>query len=165
VTAILAYWRERRASKPLLSRGQTTTEMQVEYNGVEWKRYPLMVSPSAPGLFNAVLNQDSSRNSPSNPASKGSVVLLFATGGGQTIPPGMDGVLSTGNLPQPALPVSVTIGGQPAIVNYSGAVPGAVAGVIQINCIVPQSVASGNLNVVLTIGNTSSPTGVTVTVH
>jgi hypothetical protein len=100
-----------------------------------------------------------------NPASKGSVVVLFATGAGQTIPAGVDGVLSNGALPQPVLPVSVTIGGQSAAIAYSGAAPDSVAGVMQINCIVPQSVASGNRNVVLTIGNASSAAGVTLVVR
>ena len=153
---------------------QSMTEMQVLRNGVEWKRYPLMVAPSAPALFTAnssgkgqgaILNQEASANSASNPARRGSIVVLYATGGGQTVPGGVDGALSNGTLPQPALAVSVTIGEQPATVMYAGAAPGSVAGVMQVNCAVPLAVGTGNLDVVLTVGNAHSPAGVTVAVN
>jgi uncharacterized protein (TIGR03437 family) len=36
---------------------------------------------------------------------------------------------------------------------------------MQINCIVPESANSGNLGVVLTVGNSSSPVGVMVSVR
>jgi uncharacterized protein (TIGR03437 family) len=152
---------------------QSMTEMQVRNNGALWKRYTVMVAPSAPALFTAnssgkgqgaFLNQDSSGNSSSNPAAKGSVVVLYATGAGQSDPAGVDGLLSNVTLPKPLLSVSVTIGGQPAAIQYAGAAPGAVAGVIQVNCVVPPSVASGNPEVVLTVGDAHSPSGVTVAV-
>ncbi len=159
---------------PYAIANQNLTEMQVTYNGTLWKRYPLTVAPATPALFTAnasgkgqgaILNQDSSPNSSSNPAPKGSVVVLFATGAGQTIPPGVDGALSNGMLPQPVLSVSVTIGGQLAAVQYAGAAPGEVAGVMQVNCVVPMSAGTGNLDVVLTVGTSQSPPGVTVAVQ
>ena len=39
----------------------------------------------------AALNQDGSINSPQNPAKPGSVVMLFGTGGGATVPPSVAG--------------------------------------------------------------------------
>jgi uncharacterized protein (TIGR03437 family) len=68
-------------------------------------------------------------------------------------------------LARPRLAVSVTIGGQPAIVDYAGAAPGLVAGVFQLNVRIPTSVAAGNLPVVVTVGNIASPAGVTVSVR
>ena len=51
------------------------------------------------------------------------------TGEGRTLPPSVDGKLSTVPLPRPELPVNVSIAGQRAEILYSGAAPGLVAGV------------------------------------
>jgi uncharacterized protein (TIGR03437 family) len=142
---------------PYAVAGQSNTEMQIVYNGTRWKRYPLAVASAAPALFNAILNQDTSPNSASNPAQKGSTIVLFATGAGQTTPPGVDGALSSAPLPMPVLPVTVTIGGQAAQVPYAGAAPGEVSGVLQINCTIPPSVPSGMQQVVVTVGTAQSP--------
>lgn len=50
----------------------------------------------------------------------------------------------------------MTIGGQPAQVQYSGPAPLQATGVIQINAVIPDNVASGPQPVVLTIGPTSN---------
>jgi hypothetical protein len=49
--------------------------------------------------------------------------MLFATGAGQTGPPGTDGQIIGDTLPKPLLPVSVKIGSLDAEVLYAGAVP------------------------------------------
>ena len=95
------------------------------------------VSGSAPGIFTATglgsgaasaINQDSTTNGPLFPARKGSIVALYATGAGQTTPPGEDGTILQSNLPQLNLPVSVQIANQNAQVLYRGPAPGAAAG-------------------------------------
>ena len=61
--------------------------------------------------------------------------------------------------------MSVTIGGKPATVVYAGTAPGGVAGFLQVNAVVPSGLPSGSVPIVLTIGNASSQTGVTLAVH
>jgi uncharacterized protein (TIGR03437 family) len=133
----------------------------------------LSVAPSAPAIFTeggsgvgqgAVLNQDSTRNSPDNPAERGSIIVFFATGAGQTNPPGTDGSIPATVLPKPLVPVSVHIGGFTAEILYAGAAPGQISGVLQVNCQVPAQVSPGNsIPLLLTAGEaTSSPVTVAV---
>lgn len=155
--------------------GKTRTVVQVEYQGVKTPELVLPVGDAAPAMFTlnssgrgpgAILNQDYSVNTPANRAAKGSIVQIFATGEGQTNPPGVDGKVAIGGLPSPILLVSVTIGGLDAPVKYAGAAPGMVAGLIQVNAEVPGNVASGSaVPVVLTIGDNTSPRGVTVAIR
>ena len=50
----------------------------------------------------------------------GEFITLFATGVGQTTPAGVDGKLTGANETHLVLPVHVTVGGIPALVQYSG---------------------------------------------
>jgi uncharacterized protein (TIGR03437 family) len=99
--------------------GNNSTQMQVSFNGQTSAPMTLTVAPSFPGLFSAdssgagqalASNADSSPNSAGNPANTGDVITLFGTGEGQTDPPGVDGQIANDVLPQPVLPLSVTIG-------------------------------------------------------
>jgi len=104
-------------------------------------------------------------NSSANPAAAGSVVVIYATGEGQTMPAGIDGKFAAGpGYPAPELPVSVTIGGLPADVLYAGAAPTLVAGVMQVNARVPAGVTSGDNAVTVTVGTASSQPGITLAV-
>ena len=132
------------------------------------------VSESTPALFTvdgsgqgqgAILNQDGSVNAPLSPAARGSVVVLYATGAGATDPSGVDGLVASRTLPVPVLPVSVTMDGKRAQVSYAGAAPGAVAGVMQVNVVVPSGVSSGAIAVVLQVGSANSQPGVTLSVQ
>jgi len=128
---------------------------------------PIAVASSAPAIFTlggsgtgqgAVLNQDSTVNSPGNPAQSGSIIVLFATGAGQTNPPGTDGLIATTILPKPRLLVSVQIGGVTANILYAGAAPGLISGVLQVNCRIPVEIRAGNsIPVVLSVGAAASP--------
>jgi uncharacterized protein (TIGR03437 family) len=111
------------------------------------------LAASAPGLFNVALNQDLTRNSASNPAAQGSIVVLYGTGAGQTNPAGVDGEVTGKILPKPVLPVSVTIDGKPAKVLYAGAAGGTVSGVIQVNVRLPDDIQSGPVPVALRVGS------------
>ena len=56
--------------------------------------------------------------------------------------------------------VSATIGGQTATVSYAGAAPGEVAGLMQVNLLIPASVQPGGyVPVVLQVGNSSTVNG------
>jgi uncharacterized protein (TIGR03437 family) len=152
-----------------------TTALTVTYGGMTSTAMTLPVIAALPGLFTAsatgtgqgaILNQDYSINSSSNPAAAGSAVMIFGTGGGVTIPPSVDGALNpistTGKL---ALTTTATVGGQPATVLYAGPAPGLVGGVIQVNVTIPAGTPSGNAPVVIQVGTASSQTGVTVAVQ
>src|SRR5262249_43349562 len=114
----------------------------------------------------AILNQDYSINSNALPAPRGSVVSIYCTGGGATNPAIADGAVVSTPLPQLTLPVSVTINGVDAPVQYAGGVPGSVAGLTQINAQIPQSLTPGNgIPIVIKIGGVSSSNGVTISVN
>ncbi len=116
----------------------------------------------------AILNQDTSINSTGNPAAAGSVISLYCTGGGVTSPASGDGEVIGGALRYLAAPptsVTVTIGGVNAPVQFAGAVPGAVAGLTQINVQVPAGLGTALASpVVVKIGDSTSTDKVTVAV-
>jgi uncharacterized protein (TIGR03437 family) len=93
----------------------------------------------------AALNQDGTVNSPQNPAQPGSTVVLFGTGGGQTVPPTVAGEVTPLVLRPLAYPPQVqTYSPQwqndyttTLIVYWAGAAPGLVSGVTQINVTLP----------------------------
>jgi uncharacterized protein (TIGR03437 family) len=151
--------------------GKSSTQIQVEVDGVKSAAVPVSVGDTVPGIFTinqtgsgqgAVLNQDYSVNSPSTPAPAGSVVMIYATGEGQTTPAGVDGLLTNGTLRSPMGTVSVTIGGQPADVLYAGSAPDLIAGVLQVNVRVPDAAGHGIVPIVLKVGQASSQSGVTM---
>jgi uncharacterized protein (TIGR03437 family) len=147
--------------------GQSIATMQIAGLTGLRTEVPLAVASAAPAIFTlgaggagqgAILNQDSTVNSPENPAQPGSIIAFFATGAGQTNPPGTDGLISTLVLPQPRLPVSVQVAGANAEILYAGAAPGMIAGVLQVNCRIPVDLPAGaSIPLVLTVGEAASP--------
>jgi uncharacterized protein (TIGR03437 family) len=153
--------------------GQTSVQVMVKSHGQTSAPVTIQVAKSAPALFTlnasgtgqaAALNQDNSLNSAGNPAVRGSVIVLFGTGEGQTDPPGIDGQIATGSLPRPILPVQVFISETLCETEYAGAAPGEPSGVLQINARIPATLASGPQPVVIRIGDAQSPTGVSVAI-
>lgn len=153
--------------------GEGSTQVVVRYRGSSSAPVTVPVRPSAPGIFTvtqngtgqaALLNQNSTANSASNPAARGSVVQIFMTGQGQTNPAGVTGALPAIPTPTPMLPVTVTIGGRPAQTQFVGLAPG-LAGLLQINAVVPQDVTPGTaVELSVTIGAIASQAGVTLSV-
>ncbi|MGO9896755.1 MAG: BACON domain-containing protein [Bryobacteraceae bacterium] len=156
--------------------------VQVTYAGQASNAYSLSAGATAPGIFTqngqgsgpgAVLNTSGTVNGPGSPAAKGSAIVIYMTGEGQTSPAGVTGSVTAVNTsskgpltPQPLLLVAVTIGGQPATVQFYGEAPGLVAGVMQVNVIVPAAASSGVPNaLVVSVGGNPSQTGVTVAVQ
>ena len=112
------------------------------------------------GQAAAINVKDGTLNSASNPAKIGDYVSLYATGEGATTPAGSDGKLDGLPLPKPVLPVTATVGGITATVQYAGGVYGVVAGLMQVNVQIPAGVTPGGfVPVVLTVGNTSTVAG------
>ncbi len=148
-------------------------EVQVLSNGVVKARAQLNVTDAAPGIFTtangagqaAALNDNGSLNTTDNPAARGSIIVLFATGEGQTTPAGVEGRPAGSPAPLPVLPVLVSIGDYAAEVTYAGAAPG-FAGLLQVNARVPGGFAPpGVLPVTIVVGTAASQAGVTVAVR
>ncbi len=58
------------------------------------------------------------------------------------------------------------IGGQPATIQYYGAAPGKIAGLMQVNVQIPTTALTGSaVEVRLTVGSASSPANATVAVR
>jgi uncharacterized protein (TIGR03437 family) len=160
---------------PYAVAGKSSTAMQVSYRGRKTNTVTLSVAVSSPGIVTlsgsgkgpgAILNQDGALNSASNPAARGDIIILYATGEGQTNPPGVDGKLASEVFPKPILPVTVTIGGLEADVLYAGAAPWMVAGAMQLNVRVPEAAPAGAaVPVRLKAGPNTSPEAVTVAVR
>ena len=145
--------------------GRESVAVRVEYEGMPSGAVPVSVREVDPGLFAPVLNQDFSLNGEANPAARGSVVQLFATGQGAVAP-----ALATGApgpavapFPAPDLPVRVRVGDREADVLFAGLTPGLV-GLMQLNVRLPAN-ASGAVTVRLQIGEMESPTTATAFVR
>jgi uncharacterized protein (TIGR03437 family) len=118
--------------------------------------YPVLAVAEDPGIFTlgglgtgqgAILNYSANSgsytiNSAKNAASRGSTIVIYVTGMGTLVSPLADGVIASAT-DVVNDPVQVTIGGQPAVVSYAGAAGGSVAGLIQINTIVPPTISTG----------------------
>ena len=133
-----------------------STEITILVNGQTVADFSGAVVSAAPGIFTsgsgtgqaAADNQDGSMNSAATPADRGSIVVLFATGGGRD-----------------TSAVNVSIGGFAAEVLYAGPAPG-FPGLMQVNARVPGGNApAGVVPVVITVGTVSSQDGVTLVVR
>jgi uncharacterized protein (TIGR03437 family) len=152
--------------------GKASTQMQVEYLGAFSDPVNVPVAEAVPGIFTgdfsgtgqgAILNQDGTLNSVTNPAERNSVVSLYATGEGQTAPAGIDGRIASGALTKPASAVKVTIGGISAEVTYAGGAQGLVAGGMQINARIPADLIPGSaIPLTISVGDINSRAGVTI---
>jgi len=146
--------------------------VQVWNNADHSDVFPLTAINADPGIFTltglgtgqgAVLNYESASgaytiNSSKNSAQLGSTIVIYATGLGNltTVPP-LDGSVANSTLDPVQDPVQVSIGGQPAVVSYKGSAPGSVAGLVQINAIVPPTVAPA-ANVSLSVSSGTAAT-------
>jgi uncharacterized protein (TIGR03437 family) len=131
------------------------TQMTVQSAAGSFGPVAMPVAAAVPAVFTyngsgigqaAALNQDGSYNTVANPDTRGQIVTFFVTGAGLMNPPVADGAVSGTSLPLPIpqLPVSVTIRGANAQIQYAGAAPGYVAGLLQINVYVPTSINFGS---------------------
>jgi len=158
---------------PFSIAGESTSVLEVTTAGGQRFTAIEPVSAGAPAIFalgtsgqGAILNGDFSVNSPGRPAARGSWVSIYATGTGVLNPQVADGTLiPASNLPQSTAAIQVTIGGQPANVNYQGAAPGFAAGLMQINAQVPASAPPGAaVPVTISAGGAASLNTVTMAI-
>jgi uncharacterized protein (TIGR03437 family) len=108
----------------------------ILYQGAFSAGFSLPVTTEAPGLFSydstggggaAIINQDGSVNTPSNPASAGDTISLYGTGDGEEDPIPVTGGVNPAGLTNSLHFISVTIGGiragltpgnQPVVAQY-----------------------------------------------
>jgi uncharacterized protein (TIGR03437 family) len=154
--------------------GHQSTSVQVEVSGANTNPVSLQVANTSPAIFTmdgsgsgqaAIINQDGSSNSATHPAARGSVISIFGTGEGQTMPAGEDGRIIATDVRTPIMPVSLTIAGVQVKVLYAGSVPGQVSGMFQVNAYLPPDFVTGDqLAIELLVGAASSPAGVSVAI-
>ncbi len=128
---------------------KTRTEVQVEYQSVKSNPVLIAVSAATPAIFTsnssgtgqgAILNENGSPNSASNPAAQGSVIIIYATGGGQTNPAGATAgvtAAATSQVQTVRVDFGSTLVTIPGVVQYAGGAPGLVQGVLQVNVKTP----------------------------
>jgi uncharacterized protein (TIGR03437 family) len=168
------------AIAPVGLAGKTSTVVTVTYQGLTSNALTATVQAAAPGIFSAdgsgtgggaILNQDYSLNVRLNPAARGSVIAIYLSGAGVTNPASVDGAVTGLTPPFPSVTqsVAVTMGGVPIPgqnIVYSGAAPGSVEGLTQIDVVIPSTVAPGpTVPIIVTIGGVASQTGITVSVN
>lgn len=119
--------------------------------------YRMRVSTAAPGIF-----MDARGGiAPASVGARGQIVSLYMTGDGQVAPALATGATPSAStplarLPKPQLPVTVTVGGVPAAIQFIG-IPSGLVGATQVNFTIPSSVATGVQPVVVTVGTAASP--------
>jgi uncharacterized protein (TIGR03437 family) len=155
--------------------GMSSVDVQVEYNGTLSNQVSLPAVREAPGVFTddssgrgqgAIENQDYSLNGELRPAARGSVITIYAAGGGATDRALPDGAITDTPYPMLLEPVVVQIAGVAAEVLYAGLAPGLVNGVVQIDARVPESLTQGGtLPLEVRVGDAASQPGVTVTLE
>ena len=140
--------------------------------GSGFERLP--IAAAAPRIFTrdasgrglaATLNEDGSVNGPGNPAPAGSVIQIFAVGGGDFSPRPVEGKAAI-EAGRTLVDVTAQLDGRPAAVRYAGPAPGLVAGVLQVNLLLPQALAaSGEVELTLEANGERSQSGVVVAIH
>jgi uncharacterized protein (TIGR03437 family) len=121
--------------------------------------FVFQMTASAPGIFTDP-NQTSALV-PTASGKPGDTLLAFITGEGQVSPPLLTGATPFSGtpvelLPAPLQPLSVTVGGATAQIAFAGIPPG-LAGVTQINFVIPADARAGVQPVVVTVGGVASP--------
>jgi uncharacterized protein (TIGR03437 family) len=167
--------------------GRATTTVTVVYQNQTSAGISQTVAAQAPGIYTfsatgsgqaSVLNQNGTLNGPSSglviggqtvsttPAAVGSVIAVYMTGGGQTNPASLTGTVTpVAQLYKLPVTVTATINGVNAPVQFAGAAPGLVTGVVQVNIQVPAGVTGSGLPLSVTINGSVTASGPTVAVQ
>ena len=149
---------------PYETGGKKTTTIVVSNQGVASDPVSVPVLTAQPGLFvypgstqSIAVNQDGSLNGSANPASKGTYVTFYATGGGSVDPPVGTGKPALSSPLSYVQSATMTIGGNDAPVYVGGVLSPGYVGLLQVAAQVPANAASGSAQVILTTAGQSSP--------
>ena len=142
---------------------EATTQVRIVYHGVEAGSATVPVSAAMPGIF-YIENSDGSFNSPSNPARAGDYVAVYGTGAGVMNPPGVTGS------PWPLAPlssfaqsVSAMVGGEAAVILYTGSAPTLGSWYFQMDVRLPADLTAAARFLCLTIGGvTGAPAAISI---
>jgi uncharacterized protein (TIGR03437 family) len=117
------------------------------------------VVPASVGIFNVAFNEDGLLNSPSNPESRGRVVVLYLTGQGPVSPAVPTSQAAPGDtLSVATLPKSASIGGMDANIQFLGLAPGFI-GLAQANIAIPPASPTGDaVPLIINVGGQPSNT-------
>jgi len=156
--------------------------IHASVGGLRSNPWPVLVTPTAPGLFTATgtgaggvaaygfdeVKGEYFLVSEAEPARRGGFVVFYGTGEGLPAFPlvaeGLDGLIADRPSAQNSQ-VSITVGGAVAEVLYAGTSPGLVVGIMQVTVKIPMSVVPGKaVPVGIRIGNLTSPVGPTLNV-
>jgi uncharacterized protein (TIGR03437 family) len=128
------------------------TRPQLIVKGASFVTVPetITVATARPGIFTTtqdgkgqgvIMDVANRLVDSSNPGKAGDVVVVYCTGLGATTPAVRSGEAAPASpLARVVTPVTVTIGGQPAVVQYAGLTPG-YAGLYQVNVQIPAGVS------------------------
>jgi uncharacterized protein (TIGR03437 family) len=148
-------------------RGQKSARIKVTIMDTAGQVYNLPLSDYSPAIFEygsgasrfaAALDENSQVIGSVNPAGRGRSIQLYANGlGPVTNQPATGEPAPAQNLAATTSTPTVTIGGQPAAVSFSGLAPGYSA-LYQVNVTVPAGIGTGPQPVILSIGGVSAKT-------
>ena len=157
--------------------GTGTLPVAVTNSGATSSAVSASVQPVAPAFFQwgtyAVATRldyspavrNGTLSTTTTPAAPGDVIVLWGTGFGPTNPSAPDGVeVPSDTIYNTASPVTVTVGGVPAIV-YDAALTPESAGLYQVTVQIPASLANGDYPVIATVSGAQSPSTTLITVQ
>jgi uncharacterized protein (TIGR03437 family) len=143
------------AIAPFTLQSGSTVQVQVQYGGRSSAPLTATTGATASALFTLdgsgegqvfAINQDGTVNGAENPAALGSIVTLFATGTGLTVPSSETGTVATSIEKRPVITPVILLdgarGGIQAQLLYAGPSPGSSTSVTQLNLRLPDSISS-----------------------
>jgi uncharacterized protein (TIGR03437 family) len=148
--------------------------MQIQYNDLTSSTVSLTAQPTFPGIYTTdqlgtgpakAVNQNGTLNSKGTPATRGEVIIIYASGLGAVNPATAAGNMGPSNpLSVVSQTVAASIGGVPATVVFAGLAPGQ-NGVYQLNILIPSEVDPGTRDIVISNGGNASQGQVTIEVQ
>jgi uncharacterized protein (TIGR03437 family) len=137
--------------------------IELVRNGVRSVPVVVDVAQTLPGIFlvpptnfGAIQNQSGRANTAADPARVGEAIVVYMTGLGAVTNAPAPGAASPSNpLATTTLPVTASIGGRPATVEFAGLTPGFV-GLGQVNIRVPALTTTGPLPLIVRVNNVES---------
>jgi len=148
-------------------KGQTSAQVKVIIDEIVYSKVvTATVADYTPAFFtnsgsvaDALDNATYKVITSSNPAARGSYIQLYANGLGPVNNQPADGVAPAAST-STTQPCTVSIGGQPAPVQFCG-LPQGLA-IYQVNVQVPMSAGTGNQPVTITVAGHTSPSGIVI---
>jgi uncharacterized protein (TIGR03437 family) len=155
--------------------GSSSGQVEVRYLGQKSAAVPVQYASTQPGIFTALgtgsglasaqqydeNGNSCGQNSSSNPAEPGWSLVFYATGEGIIPAPAVTGKVTSGGPLLPLFgPPAVLVDNLPGTVSYFSEAVGLVAGMMQVNAVVPAGAHSGQVPISLSMNGNSSQPGV-----